>query len=110
MVDEKDLEIARLQGELNATNRRGGLNPVHILAWLILAALAIAVAMTIFGASLPKGWEFEDACKSVTNDRASVRRCMRNLDRIYIGPDRESNRRNAAAQWAADEREFGLQY
>ena len=53
MVDEKDLEIARLRGQLEATSRSRKFNPVHFLAWLAIVALAGFVALVAIGSALP---------------------------------------------------------
>lgn len=102
MVDEKDLEIARLQGRLEAAQASKGPSAGTVLLWIIGLAVAGFVALVVLGSMLPEGVRFEDECRAVTASRDARESCMRDLEAIYRGPDRHSYRQNAADQWAAD--------
>lgn len=107
MADEKDLEIARLKGQLEgmqAAKSAGGGGALKVI--LILAGIAVVgfLGMVAFGASLPEGWRFEAECERAAGGGLDAKACMRDLEAIYRGPDDARYRQNAADQWARDQR------
>ena len=104
MTDEKDLEIARLRGQLEASQTRSGSvvgAAFKVLGVLIGLAVVIVGAMAILGSRLPEGYRYEEACKRAAGESRAAE-CMRDMEATYRGPDRYENRANAAAQWARD--------
>lgn len=55
-MDDKDIEIARLQGKIEGMKaaENGRINPGRILAWLVLGGLALLVGVLAVGTLAPK--------------------------------------------------------
>lgn len=105
MSDDQDREITRLRGEIAELSQRrpSGAASATLRVLAVLAALAVVTfgCMAALGSRIPAGEEFAAVCRGVAPP-SQVEACMADLDQNYRGPDIEQNRRNAAAQWAAD--------
>lgn len=75
MSDEKDLEIARLQGRLDgmAVARQRGFSPGRFLAWLVLIALIVVVGLAVIGVAVrPTPEERADAIMAKCREQTSA--------------------------------------
>lgn len=100
---DKDIEIARLQGQLEEARRAkgGGGGVLKALGVLVLIGVGMFGCVIVVGSMLPDGQRFERACKMHAPPTA-VRQCMADLQATYRGPDEGRYKQNAAAMWAAD--------
>lgn len=106
MIDDKDLEIARLKRQVEAASARPaakGISAGAVVLWLAGIAIAVLVLMVVWGSQLPDGWRFEQECRAVAQGEAA-KTCMADLEATFVGRDEHRFRKNAAEQWAADRR------
>jgi len=112
MVDEKDLEIARLRGQLEGlslTKRPRKKPPSSAWAWIVVIAIGavLAYAWNRGKALAERDEAIESACAVASESENERTSCIRRMDDGYIGTLNPERTANAAAEQVRQMREDG---